>query len=278
MAFLVEDSEKSYNETIKRGAKSFLKPTKFSDENGSVIKSGIYTYGETIHLFIQRKNYKGIFLPGFKEFKSNYSPKPVGLKYVDHIVGNVGWNEMDKWCKFYQDVLGFTQIVSFDDNDISTEYTALMSKVMSNGNGRVKFPINEPAEGLNKSQIEEYLDFYNGPGVQHLALATDNIIETVSEMKNRGIEFLYVPETYYDNLIDRVGHIEEDVELLRKNGILIDRDDDGYLLQIFTKPLVDRPTIFFEIIQRRGANSFGKGNFKALFLAIEMEQRNRGTL
>jgi len=278
VAFLVEDSAKSYEETIKRGAKSYIEPIEISDENGVVVKSGIYTYGETVHLFIERKNYKGIFLPGYKEWKNNNSTEPIGLKYVDHIVGNVGWNEMNKWCNFYRDVLGFTQIVSFDDNDISTEYTALMSKVMSNGNGRVKFPINEPAEGLNKSQIEEYLDFYNGPGVQHLALATDDIITTVSEMKNRGIEFLYVPETYYDDLIDRVGHIQEDVELLRENGILIDRDDDGYLLQIFTKPLVDRPTIFFEIIQRRGANSFGKGNFKALFLAIEREQRSRGTL
>lgn len=278
VAFLVEDSAKSYEETIKRGAKSYIEPIEISDENGVVVKSGIYTYGETVHLFIERKNYNGIFLPGYKEWKNNNSSKPIGLKYVDHIVGNVGWNEMNKWCNFYRDVLGFTQIVSFDDNDISTEYTALMSKVMSNGNGRVKFPINEPAEGLNKSQIEEYLDFYNGPGVQHLALATDDIITTVSEMKNRGIEFLYVPETYYDDLIDRVGHIQEDVELLRENGILIDRDDDGYLLQIFTKPLVDRPTIFFEIIQRRGANSFGKGNFKALFLAIEREQRSRGTL
>ena len=278
VAFLVDDSKKSYDETIRRGAKSYLEPTKSEDKDGFIIKSGIYTYGETVHLFIERKNYNGVFLPGFKELENTYSPDPIGLKYVDHVVGNVGWNEMDKWCSFYRDVLGFTQIVSFDDNDISTEYTALMSKVMSNGNGRVKFPINEPAEGLNKSQIEEYLDFYNGPGVQHLALATDDIIMTVSEMKNRGIEFLYVPETYYDDLTDRVGDIVEDVELLRKNGILIDRDDDGYLLQIFTKPLVDRPTIFFEIIQRRGANSFGKGNFKALFLAIEREQRNRGTL
>jgi 4-hydroxyphenylpyruvate dioxygenase len=278
VAFLVEDSKKSYDETIKRGAKSFLEPTEISDDNGKIVKSGIYTYGETVHLFIERKNYEGVFLPGYKNWDNHFSPDPVGLKYVDHIVGNVGWNEMDKWCNFYRDVLGFTQIVSFDDNDISTEYTALMSKVMSNGNGRVKFPINEPAEGLNKSQIEEYLDFYNGPGVQHLALATDNIIITVEEMKKRGIEFLYVPETYYDDLIDRVGHIKEDVNLLRKNGILIDRDDDGYLLQIFTKPLVHRPTIFFEIIQRRGANSFGKGNFKALFLAIEREQRSRGTL
>jgi len=278
VAFLVEDSKKSYEETIRRGAQSFLEPTKIEDENGCIIKSGIHTYGETVHLFIERKNYNGVFLPGFKKWANTYSPKPIGLKYVDHVVGNVGWNEMDKWCTFYRDVLGFTQIVSFDDNDISTEYTALMSKVMSNGNGRVKFPINEPADGLNKSQIEEYLDFYNGPGVQHLALATDDIIKSVSEMKNRGIEFLYVPETYYDDLLDRVGHIEEDIELLRKNGILIDRDDDGYLLQIFTKPLVHRPTIFFEIIQRRGANSFGKGNFKALFLAIEREQRNRGTL
>ena len=278
IALCVDDARAAHAETTKRGAKSYFTPKESQDDHGVIISSGIYTYGETVHIFVERKNYKGVFFPGYEVWKSNYNPTSSGLKFIDHIVGNVGWGEMNTWVKWYEEVMGFVNFLSFDDKQIHTEYSALMSKVMSNGNGRIKFPINEPAKAEKRSQIEEYLDFYNGQGVQHLALATDNIIETVSEMKNRGIEFLYVPETYYDNLIDRVGHIEEDVELLRKNGILIDRDDDGYLLQIFTKPLVDRPTIFFEIIQRRGANSFGKGNFKALFLAIEMEQRNRGTL
>jgi len=243
-------------------------PVKEEDENGTVIKSGIYTYGETIHLFIERKNYSGVFLPGYRKWESHYNPNNVGLKYIDHVVGNVDWDEMNIWCKFYQEVMGFAQIISFDDKDISTEFTALMSKVMSNGNGRIKFPINEPADGIKKSQIEEYLDFYNGAGVQHIALATDNIAETVMEMKNRGVEFLYVPETYYDDLLDRVGEIDEDINTLKKHGILIDRDEEGYLLQIFTKPVLDRPTMFFEIIQRKGAQSFGKGNFKALFSEI----------
>ena len=278
IAFLVDDATKSFEETVKRGAKPYMNPVREQDENGYVVRSGIYTYGETIHLFVERNNYDGVFLPGFKKWDSSYNPQSIGLKYIDHVVGNVGWNEMNKWCKFYKEVLGFSQIISFDDDDISTEYTALMSKVMSNGNGRVKFPINEPAKGINKSQIEEYLDFYNGPGVQHLALATDDIINTVSELRKRGVEMLYVPETYYDTLIDRVGDITEDIKYLKEYGILIDRDDDGYLLQIFTKPLVDRPTLFFEIIQRKGAKSFGKGNFKALFVAIEAEQKSRGTL
>jgi 4-hydroxyphenylpyruvate dioxygenase len=278
IAFLVDDATKSFEETVKRGAKPYMNPVREQDENGYVVRSGIYTYGETIHLFVERNNYDGVFLPGFKKWDSSYNPQSIGLKYIDHVVGNVGWNEMNKWCKFYKEVLGFSQIISFDDDDISTEYTALMSKVMSNGNGRVKFPINEPAKGINKSQIEEYLDFYNGPGVQHLALATDDIIDTVSELRKRGVEMLYVPETYYDTLIDRVGDITEDIKYLKEYGILIDRDDDGYLLQIFTKPLVDRPTLFFEIIQRKGAKSFGKGNFKALFVAIEAEQKSRGTL
>ncbi|MEO2067495.1 MAG: 4-hydroxyphenylpyruvate dioxygenase [Flavobacteriaceae bacterium] len=278
IAFLVDDATKSFEETVKRGAKPYMNPVREQDENGYVVRSGIYTYGETIHLFVERNNYDGVFLPGFKKWDSSYNPQSIGLKYIDHVVGNVGWNEMNKWCKFYKEVLGFSQIISFDDDDISTEYTALMSKVMSNGNGRVKFPINEPAKGINKSQIEEYLDFYNGPGVQHLALATDDIINTVSELRKRGVEMLYVPETYYDTLIDRVGDITEDIKYLKEYGILIDRDDDGYLLQIFTKPLVDRPTLFFEIIQRKGAKSFGKGNFKALFVAIETEQKSRGTL
>ena len=278
IALNVDNAESALKETVSRGAEIAHDFESIKDNSGTINMSGIKTYGDTVHLFIDRSKYKGVFLPGFVAWDTPYKPMELGLKYVDHMVGNVGWNDMNNWAEFYAKVMGFTQLISFDDKDISTDYTALMSKVMSNNNGRIKFPINEPAEGLNKSQIEEYLDFYNGPGVQHLALATDDIITTVSEMKSRGIEFLYVPETYYDNLIERVGQIEEDVELLRKNGILIDRDDDGYLLQIFTKPLVDRPTIFFEIIQRRGANSFGKGNFKALFLAIEREQRNRGTL
>lgn len=278
IAFWVEDATKSFEETVKRGAKPYMKPTKEEDGNGYVIRSGIHTYGETVHLFIERNNYNGIFLPGFVKWDSSYNPESIGLKYIDHIVGNVGWNKMNVWSKFYEEVLGFTQIISFDDNDISTEYTALMSKVMSSGNGRVKFPINEPAKGINKSQIEEYLDFYNGAGVQHIALETDDIIYTVGNLRKRGIEMLYIPDTYYDTIIDRVGKITEDIKELKKHGILIDRDDDGYLLQIFTKPLVDRPTLFFEIIQRKGAKSFGKGNFKALFVAIEAEQKSRGTL
>ena len=278
IALHVENATLAYNETVKRGAKPFLKPTKFKDKDGEIIKSGIYTYGETIHMFIERKNYSGIFMPGFIKWESHYNPKNIGLKYIDHIVGNVDWNEMNIWCKFYSEVMGFTQIISFDDKDISTEYTALMSKVMSNGNGRIKFPINEPADGAKKSQIEEYLDFYNGPGVQHLALATENIIDSVKEMKNRGVEFLYVPEAYYDDLLERVGEIDEDINSLREHGILIDRDEEGYLLQIFTKPVEDRPTLFFEIIQRMGARGFGAGNFKALFESIEREQEKRGTL
>ena len=278
IAFWVEDAKKSFDETVKRGAKPYLEPITEEDENGFVIRSGIHTYGETIHLFIERKNYKGVFMPGFKKWKSHYNPTSIGLGYIDHIVGNVRWNQMNVWSKFYEEVLGFSQIISFDDNDISTEYTALMSKVMSSGNGRVKFPINEPAKGINKSQIEEYLDFYNGEGVQHIALETDDIVYTVGHLRKRGVEMLYIPDTYYDTVIDRVGKITEDIKELKKHGILIDRDDDGYLLQIFTKPLVDRPTLFFEIIQRKGAKSFGKGNFKALFIAIETEQKSRGNL
>lgn len=278
VALWVEDATKAFEETVRRGAKPYMQPTKETDEHGEVIRSGIYTYGETVHIFVERKNYRGVFLPGYKTWNSHYNPAPVGLKFIDHMVGNVGWNEMNTWVEFYAKVMGFAQIVSFDDKDISTEYTALMSKVMSNGNGRIKFPINEPAEGKKKSQIEEYLDFYKGPGVQHIAVATDNIIETVSAMRQRGVEFLYVPETYYDDLLERVGSIDEDVETLKQHGVLIDRDDEGYLLQLFTKPVVDRPTLFFEIIQRKGAQSFGKGNFKALFEAIEREQENRGTL
>lgn len=278
IALWVDNAEAAYNETVKRGAKSYFAPIIEEDEFGHVVKAGIYTYGETIHVFVERTNYKGVYLPGFRPWNPTYKPTIIGLKYIDHIVGNVELGEMNEWVNFYGDVLGFTQIVSFDDKDISTEYTALMSKVVSNGNGRIKFPINEPAEGLKKSQIEEYLDFYEGAGVQHLALATDDIIETVTQLRNRGIEFLTVPLTYYDDLKERVGQIDEDIEILKQLNILVDRDEEGYLLQIFTKPLEPRPTIFFEIIQRRGATSFGKGNFKALFEAIEREQELRGTL
>ncbi len=278
MALWVEDATKAWEETTKRGAKSFMKPTREEDKDGFVIRSGIHTYGETVHIFVERKNYKGTFLPGYQKWESHYNPEPVGLKFIDHMVGNVGWGEMKTWCDFYAKVMGFAQIISFTDDDISTEYTALMSKVMSNGNGRIKFPINEPAKGKKKSQIEEYLDFYKGSGVQHIAVATNDIVKTVSAMRDRGVEFLYVPDTYYDDLLERVGKIDEDVEVLKKHGVLIDRDDEGYLLQLFTKPIVDRPTMFFEIIQRKGAQSFGVGNFKALFEAIEREQENRGTL
>ena len=278
IALWVEDATKAWEETTKRGAKSYMQPTVEEDEYGTVIRSGIYTYGETVHIFVERKDYSGVFLPGYQKWESHYNPPPIGLKFIDHMVGNVDWNEMNKWCEFYAKVMGFAQIISFDDKDISTEYTALMSKVMSNGNGRIKFPINEPADGKKKSQIEEYIQFYNGAGVQHIAVATDDIVSTVSAMRDRGVEFLYVPENYYDDLLERVGEIDEDVEVLKQHGILIDRDDEGYLLQLFTKPVLDRPTMFFEIIQRKGAQSFGKGNFKALFEAIEREQENRGTL
>jgi len=278
VALWVDDAAKSWKETTSRGADSFLEPTLSEDKDGQVVVSGIHTYGETVHLFVERSRYNGVFLPGFIEWNPDYRPASVGLKYVDHMVGNVGWNEMNKWVEFYSKVMGFAQLVSFDDKDISTDYTALMSKVMTNGNGRIKFPINEPAEGKKKSQIEEYIDFYNGAGVQHIALATDNIMETVTALKKNGVEFLYVPDTYYDDLLDRVGEIDEDLAPLRELGILVDRDDEGYLLQLFTKPVLDRPTMFFEIIQRKGAQSFGKGNFKALFESIEREQERRGTL
>lgn len=278
VALWVDNATHAYNEATARGAKSYMEPTTEEDAHGKVVKSGIYTYGETVHIFIERKDYHGIFLPGYKKWETTYNPEPTGLKYVDHMVGNVGWNRMNTWVKFYEDVLGFKQILSFDDKDISTDYTALMSKVMSNGNGRIKFPINEPAEGKKKSQVEEYLDFYEGEGVQHIAVATDNIIDTVTKLRDRGIEFLRVPSTYYDDLLDRVGQIDEDIEPLKELGVLVDRDDEGYLLQLFTKPIEPRPTLFFEIIQRKGAKSFGKGNFKALFEAIEREQELRGTL
>ena len=278
LALMVDDARSAYAETIKRGGKSYLEPDVLNDESGEVVLSGIHTYGDTVHVFVERKNYTGVFMPGFKEWKSDYNPAETGLLYVDHCVGNVGWNQMNPWVKFYEDVMGFRNILSFDDNDISTEYSALMSKVMSNGNGYVKFPINEPAEGKKKSQVEEYLDFYDGEGCQHVALATHDIVKTVTELKSRGVEFLKVPNSYYDDLLDRVGHIDEDIEPLKELGILVDRDDEGYLLQLFSKPVEDRPTLFFEIIQRKGAKSFGKGNFKALFEALEREQGARGNL
>jgi 4-hydroxyphenylpyruvate dioxygenase len=278
LALKVDDAADAWKQTTSRGAKTYLEPVSQQDESGEVIMSGIHTYGDTVHLFIERKNYKGAFMPGFVKWESGYQPADIGLLYIDHCVGNVGWNQMDPWVRFYEDVMGFKNILTFDDNDISTEYSALMSKVMSNGNGFVKFPINEPAEGKKKSQVEEYLDFYNGEGVQHVAIATSNIIETVSELQKRGVEFLKVPESYYDTLLERVGSIDEDLQPLSNLGILVDRDEEGYLLQIFTKPIQDRPTLFFEIIQRKGARSFGKGNFRALFEAIEREQERRGNL
>jgi len=279
LALRVDDATSAWEETTKRGGKSYLEPKHLQDNNGEVVLSGIHTYGDTVHLFVERKAYSGAFMPGFRAWSNpHFAPKDTGLLYVDHCVGNVGWNRMNPWVKFYEDVMGFRNILSFDDNDISTEYSALMSKVMSNGNGYVKFPINEPAEGKKKSQVEEYLQFYDGEGVQHVALATNDIVATVRELKSRGVEFLQVPSTYYDDLLERVGAIDEDLEPLKELGILVDRDNEGYLLQLFSKPVEDRPTLFFEIIQRKGAKSFGKGNFKALFEAIEREQAERGNL
>lgn len=283
VALWVEDARKAFEETTKRGAKPFMEPVVEKDEHGEVVRSGIYTYGETVHMFVERKNYKGAFLPGFVEWKSDYNPSPVGLKFIDHMVGNVGWNQMNTWVKWYEDVMGFVNFLSFDDKQIHTEYSALMSKVMSNGNGRIKFPINEPAEGKKKSQIEEYLDFYEDSGVQHIAVATDDIIKTVTALRERGVEFLPPPpQSYYDEIPARLGvhkeMMKEDIKELQKLSILVDADEEGYLLQIFTKPVEDRPTLFFEIIQRMGAKGFGAGNFKALFESIEREQALRGTL
>lgn len=278
IALWVDDAYEAFEQTTKRGAEPYLMPETIGDENGEIRRSGIHTYGDTVHIFIERKNYQGVFLPGFQALKTEYNPIPTGLKYIDHMVGNVELGAMNKWSEFYGNVMGFFNLVTFDDKDISTEYTALMSKVMTNGNGFIKFPINEPAIGKKKSQVEEYLDFYKGAGCQHIAVATDNIVFTISEMRKRGVEFLYVPGTYYDTVKDRVGLIEEDLEELKKWGIMVDRDEEGYLLQIFTKPVEDRPTLFFEIIQRKGARSFGKGNFQALFESIEAEQARRGTL
>ncbi|SFI47438.1 4-hydroxyphenylpyruvate dioxygenase [Halpernia frigidisoli] len=279
LALWVDDAYSAYEETTKRGAKMYMEPTTISDENGEVRMSGIYTYGETVHMFIERKNYSGEFMPGFVKWESDYNPTDVGLLYVDHCVGNVGWNRMIPVVKWYEEVMGFVNILSFDDKQINTEYSALMSKVMSNGNGFSKFPINEPAEGKKKSQIEEYLDFYEGEGVQHIAVATKDIIKTVTDLKSRGVEFLGAPpEAYYNMIPERVGVIDEDVKKLQELGILIDHDEEGYLLQIFTKPVEDRPTLFYEIIERHGAQSFGAGNFKALFEALEKEQEKRGNL
>lgn len=278
IALWVPDAREAYEATVSRGARPYMEPTVMQDEFGSVVRSGIHTYGDTVHVFVERNNYNGPFLPGYQPWKSEYNPSPTGLEYIDHMVGNVDWGEMNEWANFYHEVMGFANLISFDDKDISTEYSALMSKVMTNGNGRIKFPINEPAEGKKKSQIEEYITFYEGSGCQHIAVATKDIIHTISEMRNRGVEFLHVPGNYYDTVEERVGIIDEDLKKLKELGIMVDRDEEGYLLQIFTKPVEDRPTMFFEIIQRKGAKSFGKGNFKALFESIEDEQRRRGTL
>ncbi len=278
LALWVDDAEYAYQTALERGAKSAAPPQVMKDEHGEIVTASIHTYGETVHTFVERKNYDGVFMPGFVPKTSELEVKPIGLQYVDHCVGNVELGMMNHWVQFYQDVMGFKLLVTFDDKDISTEYTALMSKVVSNGNGYIKFPINEPAEGKKKSQIEEYLDFYRGAGVQHIAVATDAIIETVDRLRKNGVDFLYVPDTYYETVLDRVGEINEDIKELQRLNILVDRDEEGYLLQIFTKPVQDRPTVFYEIIQREGARSFGKGNFKALFEAIEREQELRGTL
>lgn len=283
IALWVEDATKAWQETTARGAKSFMEPTTERDSNGEVVRAGIYTYGETVHMFVERKRYDGPFLPGYQPWKSDYNPTPVGLKFIDHMVGNVGWGEMDQWVKWYEDVMGFVNFLSFDDKQIHTEYSALMSKVMSNGNGRIKFPINEPAKGKKRSQIEEYLDYYEGPGCQHIAVATDDIISTVRQLRERGVEFLSAPpQAYYDEIPARLGPhmsiVKEDLKEVAKLAILVDADEEGYLLQIFTKPVQDRPTLFFEIIQRMGARGFGAGNFKALFESIEREQELRGTL
>lgn len=279
LALWVDDAEAAYRETTKRGARGVMEPTVFNDEFGEIKKSAIAIYGDTIHTFVERKNYRGVFMPGFKPVsREDTIARPVGLKYIDHCVGNVELGAMNRWVEFYMNVMGFRLYQHFDDKDISTDYSALMSKVMANGNERIKFPINEPAQGRRKSQIDEYLEYYHGPGVQHIAMATENIIDTVGKLRNQGVDFLYVPTTYYDDLQQRVGKIDEPIEELKKLGILVDRDDEGYMLQIFTKPVEDRPTLFFEVIQRKGSRSFGKGNFKALFEAIEREQAARGNL
>jgi len=278
IALWVDDARLAYRKAVERGAQSAYEPTVLRDAEGEIVTAGICTYGDTIHSLVERRNYRGVFMPGFVRVESGFNPEPVGLRYVDHCVGNVELGAMNRWVEYYERVLGFYNLISFDDKTISTEYSALMSKVVSNGNGRIKFPLNEPAEGRKKSQIDEYLEFYRGPGVQHIAITTDDIVSTVASLRDRGVEFLRVPTTYYDTVLDRVGHIDEDLAPLRDLGILVDRDDEGYLLQIFTKPVEDRPTLFYEIIQRKGAKSFGAGNFKALFEAIEREQALRGNL
>ena len=278
LALWVDDARDAFTKAIERGAVAVRQPEVLRDEHGEIVIAAIRTYGDTIHSLVERKNYQGLFLPGFVARESRLEVAPVGLLHVDHCVGNVELGKMNTWVEFYEHVMGFRNLISFDDTDISTEYSSLMSKVVANGNERIKFPINEPAQGKKKSQIDEYLEYYHGPGVQHLAIATDDIVTTVSTLRNRGVEFLSVPTTYYDNLLDRVGKIDEDLEPLEELGILVDRDPDGYLLQIFSKPVQDRPTVFYEIIQRKGARSFGKGNFKALFEAIEREQALRGNL
>ena len=278
IALWVNDAYDAFEQTVKRGAKPYVEPKSITDENGTIRLSGIHTYGSTVHVFVERNDYLGAFLPWYESLDSGYNPGTKGLKYIDHMVGNVEMGAMNKWADFYANVMGFANLVTFDDKDISTEYTALMSKVMTNGNGYIKFPINEPAVGKKNSQVQEYLDFYKGPGCQHIAVATDDIIFTVSEMKTSGVEFLHVPGSYYDTVLKRVGVISEDLAELKRWGIMVDRDEEGYLLQIFTKPVEDRPTLFFEIIQRKGAKSFGKGNFQALFESIEAEQARRGTL
>jgi 4-hydroxyphenylpyruvate dioxygenase len=278
IALWVDDVREAFRKAVERGALAAYEPTVLRDDDGEVVIAGIRTYGETVHSLVERRNYRGAFLPGFVRGESHYNPPAVGLRYVDHCVGNVELGAMNRWVKYYEQVLGFYNLISFDDKTISTEYSALMSKVVANGNGRIKFPLNEPAEGRKKSQIDEYLEFYRGPGVQHIAITTDDIVRTVSSLRDRGVEFLRVPTTYYDTVLDRVGRIDEDIGPLRELGILVDRDDEGYLLQIFTKPVQDRPTLFYEIIQRKGAKSFGAGNFKALFEAIEREQAARGNL
>jgi 4-hydroxyphenylpyruvate dioxygenase len=278
IALWVDDAREAFDVAVERGARPAQRPTVLKDDAGEVVIAAIHTYGDTIHTLVERRNYRGLFMPGFQPVKPHYSPPPVGLLYVDHCVGNVELGAMNKWVAFYQDVMGFRNLISFDDKDISTEYSSLMSKVVASGNDRIKFPINEPAQGRKKSQIDEYLEFYRGPGVQHLAIATDDIIQTVTALRDRGVEFLQVPKSYYDTVQERVGRIDEKLAQLKELGILVDRDDEGYLLQIFSKPVQDRPTLFYEIIQRKGAKSFGKGNFKALFEAIEREQAARGNL
>ena len=278
IALWVDDANSAWQETTSRGARSVQEPTVSDDSDGRVVTASIAAYGDTLHTFVERKDYRGVFLPGYRRMPEDSVARPVGLLHVDHIVGNVGWNQMNEWVDFYSKVMGFSLYQHFDDKDISTEYSALMSKVMANGNGYVKFPINEPAEGRRKSQIEEYLEFYGGPGVQHIALATNDIVLTVTAMQKQGVSFLNVPHTYYAELQGRVGKIDEPVDELEKLGILVDRDDEGYMLQIFSRPVEDRPTVFYEIIQRKGSRSFGKGNFKALFEAIEREQALRGNL